>query len=56
MVLDFGLLHSTLFPQSSAQGEGFGSEGDTAKIENEEGELINVLSDDSVKKWALILG
>lgn len=54
MVLDFGLLDTQLFPQSSLLSEGLAS--DTAQVENEDGEIMTVLSADSMRKWAMILG
>jgi len=54
MVLEFGLLKSNIFPNSENQGLGVTSSG-FAKIEDEEGNIITVLSEDSIKKWALIL-
>ena len=44
MVLEFGLLKSSLFPASSAEGEGFG--------QIEPSEIKNI---DEVKKWGLIM-
>ena len=55
MVLEFGLLDTKLFPASASLGVGVAG-SDTARVENAEGELMTVLSEDSTRKWALILG
>ena len=55
MVLSFGLLSSNLFPNSEALGEGMNNAG-VIIVEDEAGNRVTVLSEDSTKKWSLILG